>query len=251
MNDTENQTALLDFGEPSQEKSMFHLIALGDRAALMLNHLRADFGDWFIEGLPPYEVGDKPARALIVLADESSSIELLLAVYSDEDFIKHYLFVLDISPNPQPEKWPDACSYIWFSPTRQYATVKHFFQMYYHDSFQIRSLICFDFSDWRWMVQGKRRVVIHKFAVNDDLSQHLLQTPLSEVPKTRAFVIQAIPFEMVEDNDFGSMINTNLFARLDDIDFKWTIVGQAPSLQEAYIALMEFIPLSNPVGNTL
>ena len=251
MDDTENQIALLDFGEPSEQESLFQLIALGDRAESMLNLLRSDISDLFIELLSPYKVGDKPARRLLVLADESSAIVQLPAVFSDEDFIKHYLFVFDISPNPQPEKWPDACSYLWVPSTQQYITVKQIFQMVYHDIFVVRPLNCFDFTDWKHTVRGKRRVVIRKFAVNDDLAKRLRQAPLSEVPDTRSIVTIAVPFGMAEDEDFGSMVNTNLFKRFDDnAPLKWTFICKDfPirckdfSLQESYIALMEFIPL--------
>ena len=248
MDDTETKTLFFKFG---YDNSFHSLIALGDRAESMLNHLRAVISDLYIERLLHYKAEDKPARYLLVLADESSSIELLPAVYSDEDFIKHSLFVLDISDSPQPEKWPDAFSYIWFSPKQQYITVKQIFQMVYHDIFVVRPLNCFDFTDWKHTVRGKRRVVIRKFAVNDDLAKRLRQVPLSEVPDTRSLVNVAVPFEMAEDEDFLSMVNANLFKRFDDnASLRWTLLCKDfpirckdYSLQESYIALMEFIPL--------
>ena len=143
---------------------------------------------------------------------------------------------------------------------QQYTTVKHIFQMVYHDIFIVRSFNCFDISDWKHTVRGKRWVVIHKFAVNDDLAKRLRQTPLSEIPDTRSLVNIAIPIHWSTEefrpgspfDKFSSILNTNLFKRFDDnAPLRWTILRKDYPIQKAYVALMEFIPLSIPVDGTL
>lgn len=231
----------LDFGPAEPNYTFNHVIAIGVRAERMLSHLKKDCGKWFVDELIDIKEGQVEIRNLIVIADEYAKIGDLSEEFSNEEYLRHNLYVLDIAKEPRPDDWLDVFSYIWVPSKRQFSTIKNFFEMYYHDALSMSSLICFDFNDWQHTIRGRSRMTIRKIHIDSSLKYRLKKLPISSSPDDKYLVIAGV-HSFKEWNMCKWMKSLNvLFGRFpDDAYLHWTILGKELSKQDAYVALMQF-----------
>lgn len=242
MSDTINNELIFNF--PEEKDTFHHLIALGDKSKQILKHLKIDLGKWFNDELLTINKGCEDVRNLLVIADDNADISELPKEYTDREFISQHIFVFDISGSPRPDRWNGVFSYLWIPPKKQYTTIKHLFQMYYHDILSMSSLICFDFNDWKISVRGKNSLSIHKISITSDLKHRLCKLPISNTKENKYVIIEASPsFKDVYMAKLMKSVNC-IFNKLgDDSMVHWTILGKELPRHEAYISIMEFKPL--------
>lgn len=242
MNDTEINEPIFDL--PEEKDTFHHLIALGDKSKQVLIHLKIDLGKWFYDELLTIKEGYEDVRNLLLIADDNSDISELPKEYANSEFASEHIFVFDVSGSPRPDKWNNVFSYLWIQPKKQYTTIKHLFQIYYHDILSMSSLICFDFNDWKISVRGKNALSIHKIPIANDLKHRLCKLPINDTEENKYVVIEASP--SFKDTYMAKLMKSVncIFNRLgDDAMVHWTILGKELPRHEAYISVMEFKPL--------
>lgn len=235
----------LDFGQPEDNYTFNHVIALGSNANKMLRHLELDLGSWFENELLTIKEGHEEVRNLIAIVDNDISLFDVPERYTaNSDFITHNIIVLDIGIRPQKKDWIGVFSYLWIPAKGQYSTVRYFFQMYYHDALSMSSLICFDFNDWKHSVRGQNKLTIYKLHLDKDAGHRLRKWPLDSFPNGKYLVfIGSDSFNKEYMDKLMKSVN-NLFNRFaDDAILHCTILGKELPEQESYIALMQFEPL--------
>ena len=231
----------LDLGPAEPNYTFNHVIAIGAKAERMLSHLKKDCGKWFVDELIDIKEGQEEIRNLIVVADESAKIVDLPKEFSNDEYLRHNLYVLDIAKEPRQDDWSEVFSYIWVPAKRQFTTIKNFFEMYYHDALSMGSLICFDFNDWQHTVRGKSRMTIYKIHIDGSLRYRLKKLPISSSPDDKYLVIAGVhSFKEWNMGKWMKSLNV-LFGRLPENAYlHWTILGKELSKQDAYVALMQF-----------
>jgi hypothetical protein len=191
MSDTEINEPIFNF--PEEKDTFHHLIALGHKSRKVLKHLKLDLGQWFTDELLTIKEGYEDVKYLLVIADDNAEVSELPKEYADSEFISQHIFVFDVSGSPRQDKWGEVFSYLWIPPEKQYTTIKHLFQMYYHDILSMSSLICFDFNDWKISVRGKNTLSIHKIPIGSDVKHKLCKLPIHDTKENKYVVIEASP----------------------------------------------------------
>lgn len=235
----------LDFGQPEDNYTFNHVVALGSNANKMLRHLKLDLGSWFEDELLTIKEGHDEVRNLIVIVDNDISLFDVPERYTaDSEFVTHNIIVIYIGIKPQKEYWKGVFSYLWIRAKEQYTIVKYFFQMYYHDALSMSSLICFDFNDWKYSVRGQNKLTIYKLHLDKDVGHRLRKWPMDSFPDGKYLVfIGTHSFNETHMSRLMKSVNT-LFNRFaDDAVLHWTILGKELRKQNSYIALMLFEPL--------
>ena len=91
-----------------EKETLFHLIALGDKASDGLTKLRSDLGEWFSKEF----LSENSYRYLIAIVDDSTNSSALPVVGKNEESDKLNAFVIDISDKPRQIEWGNVLSYI-------------------------------------------------------------------------------------------------------------------------------------------
>lgn len=235
----------LDFGQPEDNYTFNHVIALGEKADHMLRHLELNLGSWFEDELLTIKEGHEEVHNLIVIADNDISIFDVPEKYTiNSDFVTHNIIVLDIGIRPQKENWKGVFSYLWIPAKGRYTTVRHFFQMYYHDALSMSSLICFDFNDWKYTVRGQNKLSIYRLSLYKDPRHRLKKLPKVSFHDGKYLVIIGThSFKETRMERLMKSVNV-LFNRFtEDAILHWTILGKELPKEYSYIALMQFEPL--------
>lgn len=218
-----------------EQETLFHLIALGDKASDTLLQLRSDLGEWFDSGL----LSNNKYHYLAALVDDNVSPTNLPKIAIDETG-KLKVFVLDLGDKPRSDEWRDVLSYIWIPTDGQYDTVKKLFQIVYHNSLYIHSLISFDFNDWKRLASGANSLRIDTLHLNETVMHQLDSWPASSFPDAKYLIVMGSPnFDKTQMEEYIKGVNT-LYDRLpsNSLGF-WTIVGEELPKDEAYIALIQ------------
>ena len=223
-----------------EQKTLFHLIALGDKANDTLLKLRSDLDEWFSKEF----LSENSYRNLVAIVDDSTSSSALPIVGKDEETGKLNAFVIDISAEPRQSEWEDVLSYIWISSNKQYDTLKDFFQVLYHDALFIHSLITFDFNDWINIAKGQYSLKLWKKNLDDKSLSQLSELPIQFISDGKYIIVAGLP--TLKDNETEKYIKVvnALFDRLpEDSVRKWTVIGKELPREEAYVALLQLSKL--------
>lgn len=223
-----------------EQETLFHLIALGDKAKDALLKLRSDLGKWFSKEF----LSENSYRNLMAIVDDSTSPSELPNVIKDEESRNLDTFVIDISAEPRQSEWEDVLSYIWISSNKQYDTLKDFFQVLYHDALFIHSLITFDFNDWMDIAKGQYSLKLCKKHLDDKSLSQLSELPYHFSPDGKYIIVAGLPtFKKGDVEKFIKVVNA-LFDRLpEDSVRKWTVIGKELPRVEAYEALLQLSKL--------
>lgn len=223
-----------------EQETLFHLIALGDKAADTLLKLRSDLDEWFETEL----LSNNKYHYLVALIDEYASPNDLPRVDIDETG-KLKVFVIDISDEPRAKEWGNVLSYIWIPKEGQYGTVKDLFQIVCRDSLLVHGLISFDFKDWRKLASGANTIKISTLHLDESYVQHLDKWPVDCTTARKYLIVLGSPtFQKIQMDEYTKGLNT-LYNRLPSEALAyWTIVGKELAKEDAYIALIQLIPLT-------
>lgn len=234
-----------DFGQPEDNYTFNHVIALGEKAGKMLRHLELDLGSWFENELLTIKDGHEDVRNLIAIVDNDISLFDMPESYTaNSDFVSRNIIVLDIGIRPNEKYWKGVFSYLWIPVKGQYSTVRYFFQMYYHDALSMSSLICFDFNDWKYTVQGQNKLTIYRLSLTKDVRHQLKEWPMKSFPDGKYLLI--IGTNSFKEHHMKSLMEgvNALFNRFaDDAVLHWTILGREMPKKDSFISLMLFEPL--------
>ncbi len=223
-----------------EQKTLFHLIALGDKANDTLLKLRSDLGEWFSKEF----LSENSYRNLMAIVDDSTSPSELPNVSKDEESRNLDTFVIDISAEPRQSEWEDVLSYIWISSNKQYDTLKDFFQVLYHDALFIHSLITFDFNDWMDIAKGQYSLKLCKKHLDDNSLSQLSELPIQAISDGKYIIVAGLPTLKENETEKYIKIVNALFGRLpEDSVRKWTVIGKELPREEAYIALLQLSKL--------
>lgn len=223
-----------------EQETLFHLIALGDKAKDALLKLRSDLGKWFSKEF----VSENSYRYLLAIVDDSTSPKALPKVRKDEESGKLNTFVIDISAEPGQSKWENVLSYIWISSSKQYDTLKYFFQVLYHDALFIHSIISFDFNDWMNVAKGQYSLKLWKIHLDDKSLSQLSELPYHFSPDGKYIIVAGLPTFKKGDVEKHIKVVNALFDRLpEDSVRKWTVIGKELPREETYVALLQLSKL--------
>lgn len=223
-----------------EQETLFHLIALGDKAMDTLLQLRSDLDEWFEGEL----LSNNNYHYLVALIDEYASPNDLPRVDIDETG-KLKVFVIDISDEPRAKEWGNVLSYIWIPKEGQYDTVNDLFQIVCHDSLLVHGLISFDFNDWRKLASGANTIKISTLHLDESYVQHLDKWPVDCTTARKYLIVLGSPtFQKTQMDEYTKGLNT-LYNRLPSEALAyWTIVEKELAKEDAYIALIQLIPLT-------
>lgn len=227
-----------------EKETLFHLIALGDKASDGLTKLRSDLGEWFSNEF----VSENSYRYLLAIVDDSTSPKALPKVRKDEESCKLNTFVIDISAEPGQSEWENVLSYIWIPSNKQYDTLKDLFQVLYHDALYVPSLISFDFNDWINIAKGQYSLKLWKKNLDDKSLSQLSELPIQFISDGKYIIVAGLP--TLKDNETEKYIKVvnALFDRLpEDSVRKWTVIGKELPLEEAYIAVLQLSKLHKSI----
>lgn len=224
-----------------EQETLFHLIALGDKAADTLLKLRSDLDEWFETEL----LSHNKYHYLVALIDEYASPNDLPRVDIDETG-KLIVFVIDISDEPRAKEWGNVLSYIWIPKEGQYGTVKDLFQIVCRDSLLVHGLISFDFKDWRKLASGANTIKISTLHLDESSVLQLDEWPVDCTTDGKYLIVLGSPtFQKTQMDEYTKGLNT-LYNRLpSDVLTYWTIVGKELAKEVAYIALIQLCDLAN------
>lgn len=224
-----------------EQETLFHLIALGDKAADTLLKLRSDLDEWFESEL----LSNNDYRYLVALIDEYASPNDLPRVDIDETG-KLKVFVIDISDEPRAKEWENVLSYIWIPKEGQYDTVNDLYQIVCHDSLLVHGLISFDFNDWRKLASSGNTIKISTLHLDESSVQQLDKWPSDSFTDGKYLIVLGSPtFQKTQMDEYTKGLNT-LYNRLPSEALAyWTIVGTELSKEDAYIALIQLCDLAN------
>lgn len=227
-----------------EQKTLFHLIALGDKSSDALLKLRSDLGEWFSKEF----LSENSYRNLMAIVDDSTSPSELPNVSKDEESRNLDTFVIDISAEPRQSEWEDVLSYIWISSNKQYDTLKDFFQVLYHDALFIHSLITFDFNDWMDIAKGQYSLKLCKKHLDDNSLSQLSELPIQAISDGKYIIVAGLPTLKENETEKYIKVVNALFGRLpEDSVRKWTIIGKELPREEAYIALLQLSKLHKSI----
>lgn len=227
-----------------EKETLFHLIALGDKASDGLTKLRSDLGEWFSKEF----LSENSYRYLIAIVDDSTNSSALPVVGKNEESDKLNAFVIDISDKPRQIEWGNVLSYIWIPSNKQYDTLKDSFQVLYHDALYVPSLISFDFNDWINIAKGQYSLKLWKKNLDDKSLSQLSELPIQFISDGKYIIVAGLP--TLKDNETEKYIKVvnALFDRLpEDSVRKWTVIGKELPLEEAYIAVLQLSKLHKSI----
>ena len=227
-----------------EQETLFHLIALGDKANDALLKLRSDLGEWFSKEF----VSENSYRYLLAIVDDSTSPKALPKVRKDGESGKLNTFVIDISTEPRQSEWENVLSYIWIPSNKQYDTLKDLFQVLYHDALYVPSLISFDFNDWINIAKEQYSLKLWKKSLDDKSLSQLSELPIQFISDGKYIIVAGLP--TLKDNETEKYIKVvnALFDRLpEDSVRKWTVIGKELPLEEAYIAVLQLSKLHKSI----
>lgn len=224
-----------------EQETLFHLIALGDKASDTLLQLHSDLGEWFDKEL----LSCNDYHYLVALADDYESPEKLPKAAFDDETGRLKVFVIDISDKPRTTEWANVLSYIWIPSDGQYDTVKNLFRIVYHDSLYIHGLISFDFNDWKNLASGTNALRIDTLHLDESTIKLFDKLPIAPSPDGKFLIVLGSPtFEKPKMEKYTKSLNA-LYDRLPSESLAyWTIVGNELPKEEAYIALVHLEPLA-------
>ena len=224
-----------------EQETLFHLIALGDKASDTLLQLRSDLGEWFNNEL----LSNNNYHYLVALVDDYASLNKLAKVAIDDETGKLKIFVIDLSDKPRQKEWGKVLSYIWVPEDGQYDTVRKLFQIVFHNSLYIHSLISFDFTDWRNLASGANSLKIDVLHLDESSLQQLDRWPADSFSDGKYLAVLGAPtFQKPQMDEYTKGVNT-LYNRLpSDASGYWTIVGKELPKEDSYIALIQLEPLT-------
>lgn len=213
-----------------EQETLFHLIALGDKAADTLLQLRSDLDKWFESEL----LSNNNYHYLVALIDEYATPNDLPRVDIDD------------SDEPRAKEWGNVLSYIWIPKEGQYDTVNDLFQIVCHDSLLVHGLISFDFNDWRKLASGANTIKISTLHLDESSVQQLDKWPSDSLTDGKYLIVLGSPtFQKTQMDEYTKGLNT-LYDRLPSEALAyWTIVGKELSKEDAYIALIQLCDLAN------
>lgn len=227
-----------------EQKTLFHLTALGDKANDALLKLRSVLGEWFSKEF----LSENSYRYLLAIVDDSTSPNAFPKVSKDEESGKLNAFVIDISDKPRQIEWKNVLSYLWIPSNNRYDTLKDFFQILYHDALYIPSLISFDFNDWMNVAKGQYSLKLWKKHLDDKSFSQLSEFPTQSFPNDKYIIVAGLPTLKKDEVEKYIKVVNALFDRLpEDSVCKWTVIGKELPREDAYIALLQLSKLHKSI----